>query len=441
MYQEFLTYVEKHLPEIDEGKTLLAVSGGMDSMVLAHLFLKSNWSFGIVHCNFQLRANDSDEDESFVTAFSTLHNIPIHVRKFDTESYATQNGISIQMAARDLRYGLFNELLISKYNNLAIAHHKDDQYETVLFNLIKGTGIQGLIGWKPKKGRVLRPLLFTSKSEINKYALDNQVAWREDSSNEQTDYTRNKIRHLLIPTISEINSGYLDTFENTKLRLSETARVLQDHHKRFRKEAVKKSANDILINKNLVSEDPSPVLSLYSVLKPMGFNLTQCREICSTLKEVGNLFESATHIANIDRDDVIVSPRMEDHEEVEIGDISAHVFKSGDSLSMETIPNHSSIDLKTENQNVCLFDKDKLHFPLIIRKTQTGDSFYPLGLNGKKKVSDFMIDEKIPVNLKRRVLILESAKNVVWIIGQRIDDRYKVTPHTTKILRMTYSYA
>jgi len=195
MYQDFLTHVNQNFPDLKSEKTLLAVSGGLDSVVMTHLFLRIGVTFGIAHCNFKLRGSDSDEDEAFVKQLADDNGITIHIRSFDTETHASQNGISIQMAARELRYNFFNELLKDRYSRLVIAHHKDDQFETVLFNLIKGTGIKGLTGWEPENNHILRPLLFATKMDIASFAEENKIKWREDSSNERTDYLRNKIRH------------------------------------------------------------------------------------------------------------------------------------------------------------------------------------------------------------------------------------------------------
>ncbi len=441
MYRTFLTNINKSLAEVTKGNTLLAVSGGLDSMVMAHLFLRSGWHFGIAHCNFQLRGDESTKDEELVSRFATDNKIPIHTKSFETDTHASQNGISIQMAARELRYGFFNELLKSSYSRLAIAHHRDDQFETVLFNLIKGTGIKGLTGWKKVNDKICRPLLFARKIDLINYAKEKQIIWREDSSNKRTDYLRNKIRHEIIPAIKEINQNYLETFESSKKRLRESADVLTEYIEKFKNDAVTYEGKDIIIDVEQLKQSLAPLQCLLDIISEYGFNLTQCQELIRSIDHVGITFNSQVHVLNVDRGKILLSPIPPIQESILIDDVSLHVLKTGDSLSSETIPNHASIDLTSSDQFHSMLDKGKLSFPLKIRAPQEGDSFCPLGLKGKKKVSDFMIDEKIPLNLKSRVLVLESANNIVWIIGHRIDDRYKVTQGTKEILRLTYTHA
>ena len=441
MYQMFLTNITKNLEEVIKGNTLLAVSGGLDSMVMANLFLKSGWNFGIAHCNFQLRGEDSDKDQELISRFASENKIPIHVKSFNTHEHAAQNGISVQMAARELRYSFFNELLRTSYSRLAIAHHRDDQFETVLFNLIKGTGIKGLRGWKDENHKICRPLLFAKKADLIHYAKKEAIVWREDSSNERTDYLRNKIRHEIIPAIKEINQNYLETFEGSKKRLAESADVLHEYLQKFKNKATVLEGKDMIISVAELKDCKAPLQSLLHIISEFGFNLTQCQELLRSVEHVGITFHSPTHVLNVDRGRILLSPISPIQESVLIEDVSMHVLKTGDSLSSETVPNHSSIDLTATDQFRIMLDKAKLSFPLKIRAPKEGDSFFPLGLRGKKKVSDFMIDEKIPVNLKNRVLVLESANNIVWIIGHRIDDRYKVTSATREIIQLTYTHA
>ncbi len=435
MVHPFSSYIKKNLNINPESYLLLGLSGGVDSMVMAQLFLMAEIQFEIAHCNFKLRGKASDMDEIFVRDFAKKHDLIFHSHSFNTSEISRKHGISVQMAARELRYDWFSQLMQQrKFDSLAIAHHKDDEYETVLFNLIKGTGLSGLTGWKSKKTQIIRPLLFANRNDIVEYAQINKIAWREDTSNTDTKYTRNKIRHNIIPVIKEINPGYLETYQATKVRLQENKQLFKSQLKKFRKRAVSINGNDTFISFDVLKKVELPTPAIYHVARTFGFNYKQCINIWDAIHQPGNIFISATHSLNVDRNELIISENKDPVIPRLIEKNTKKLVINGIELKFEIITDPNSVDLKNAKKNTAYIDMEKLLFPLHIKPVAKGDSFIPLGMTGKKKVSDFMIDEKIPVNLKSRVLTILSGNEIIWIVGHRIDNRYKITPDTNKVL-------
>lgn len=423
--------------------TLLAVSGGVDSVAMVHLYLESGCSISIGHCNFQLRGKESDKDEEFVKELANSLKIPFYVKKFDTSEFAEARGISIQMAARELRYQWFNDLLKNEgFQKVALAHHKDDQLETILFNLTKGTGISGLIGMQSQKGNFVRPMLFADREMIEKYAESRDLKWREDSSNVSLKYSRNLIRHKVIPILKEINPSILDTLDYTLLRLVETESALSKSLLSFVEKAIRKKGEDIYISKATLESSVFPTLALHSITSPFGFNYAQCVNVIDSIDHTGKVFYASNSVLNVDRTELILSPLSDEdfHSLVfEIGPEDQEVDLDVGSLNMSVI---SSEGLKIlYSKDFAFLDYDKLVFPLKVRHWASGDWFIPLGMNGKKKISDLMIDEKIPLNLKERVLVLDSGGDIAWVLGLRIDDRYKITENTSRVWKAEYEKA
>ena len=387
-----------------------------------------------------MRSSESDEDEDFVKALSGKLGVPFFVKRFRTEDFAEENGISIQMAARELRYHWLIELAKEEgYKKIAFAHHKDDQLETIIFNLVKGTGIAGLTGMQPKKGAIIRPLLFTDRVSIEEYAISKDLEWREDSSNESLKYRRNMIRHKIIPVLKEINPGLLNTFDLTLLRLIETESVINENLVAFLDDKVVRKGEDIFISKHSLESSPMPTIALHALAGPFGFNYQQCVNIIESMENVGNLFYGTKGVMNIDRNELIISPLLTAGFQslfFEIEREDSYIDLERGSLVISRLKvNEAEIEPLAE---VAFLDFDKLEFPLKVRHWAAGDWFIPLGMKGKKKISDLMIDEKIPLNLKNRVWVLESAKNIAWVIGHRIDDRFKITPETKTVWKAKY---
>ncbi len=407
-------------------RLLLAVSGGVDSMVLTHLLKAAGYDFAVAHCNFKLRESESDEDERFV--FDTMRSMGMEcfTTSFTTNNYATEKGISIQMAARELRYAWFDQLMDEhSFDKLVTAHHANDTFETVLFNLAKGTGLRGLRGIVPKQGKLVRPLLSFTKEQILAYAQAERVQWREDDSNASNKYSRNLIRNEVVPLLQQINPGLLATFLSTQKRLIATEELLNDTLEELARRHTQQVGEDWIIT----FDNAYNLVFIEFVLAPFGFNLDQVVDIQQALTKghVGGKFLSKSYQLNVDRNRLVISPSHQVTKEISISSTTREV--SNDWFSLR-IAIKQEVQSPARDVKQASIDFDKLQFPLTIRKWRPGDYFYPLGMKGKKKISDFMIDNKIPLNLKERVCVLTSGDDITWVIGHRLDDRFKITKET-----------
>ncbi|WP_421898581.1 tRNA lysidine(34) synthetase TilS [Marinoscillum sp.] len=434
MYQSFLTLIKENALITRGDKVLIAVSGGVDSMVLAHLMLKSDFRMGVAHVNYRLRGEDSDADEALVRDWCQAHEVPFFLHRVAPGIYDAKE--SIQMVARNERYTFFDRLCDEQgFIKVATAHNANDNLETVLLNLTKGTGIHGLTGIALKGDRLIRPLLFATKEEVYKYARSEQITWREDVSNQKNDYQRNLIRNEVVPLLKKINPALEATFHDTLLRLQGTARLLQQAVEH--RQAVEKEGR-LLLNVEWYQGHPDHLVMLAELIKPYGFGFADARDLSGAIMSglPGKLFYSSTYEINLDRGQLYITSKEEATECVEIlvpkdeGAVSAGPFGVQLSyLSGNELPNH-------DPATTAFFDPDELTFPLKLRRWEQGDAFYPLGMEGKKKVSDFMIDSKIPVTLKKEVLVLESDGRIAWIVGHRIDNRFKITSKTARMLKL-----
>lgn len=413
-------------------RLLLACSGGVDSVVLAHLCHELKMDFVLVHCNFNLRGKDSDEDQQFVEALASKFDKSILVRSFDTLGYINQHGGSVQMAARELRYAWFSELLDNKEGVYVLtAHHADDDLETFLINLSRGTGIDGLTGIPEQNDRVVRPLLSFSREDIVGYAKKNRIAWREDRSNADTKYLRNKIRHELVDGLKALHPNFLENFQHTQEHLKASAALLQTYKTKLQKELFEKSGDTIKIKTSALKQlNPLPA-HLYLVLSD--FKFTEWNNVLELLSATsGKQVVSATHRLVKDRNHLLLTANTEDDD---------GVFEIGEHQQVVTHPVNLKIDkvdkMEPAPSNVLYVDKETLNYPLMIRKWQKGDYFYPFGMKGKKKLSKFFKDEKIDILAKREQWLLCSGGQIVWVIGKRADDRFKVIPKTKEILKFT----
>lgn len=438
MLEKFLSYIsEKSLFQPEE-KILLAVSGGIDSVVMSHLFFKAKLNFAIAHCNFGLRGDESDEDELFVKKLAKKYKVPFYADTFETEAFAQKEKISIQMAARTLRYRWFEQLLDSQhYDYLATAHHLNDTIETVLFNLTKGTGISGLHGIQPKINRIVRPILFVDKEEIYGYVVENQLAWREDSSNQSSKYQRNLIRNEVVPLLKTINPSLEETIQQTIEKVVSIERLFEGEIQRMRDKLVKKQNDAVYIDYLGLKNEPEPLIKLAELLKEYQFSYTQAKDIWQILDaEPGRQFESATHLLVKDRASLILTTKVLTNFISSTIEENQTLFKNEFiELSFEQF-SAKQFTVNPSTQVACL-DQTTVQFPLKLRKWKEGDWFCPLGMNKKKKISDFLIDNKVPLNLKNRIWVLTSNGSVVWIIGHRIDNRFKITDKTEQVLQIT----
>lgn len=432
-----LTKFEKHIkntfPFLIGAKVLVAVSGGIDSIVLTHLCHEMKLDIALAHCNFNLRGNDSSEDEQFVHNLGKQLKKEVHVQHFKTEKYAKKQKLSIQMAARELRYQWFTTLCnTSGYEYILTAHHADDNLETFIINLSRGTGLDGLTGIPPVNGKVIRPLLSFSRKEILTFAEENKIEWREDKSNLETKYLRNKIRLEVSPVLKELHPTFLQNFMNTQEYLSGSAQIMEAQTKEFKSVLFNKDGG---IYKVLVAQllRLNPLKAyLYEFFKEFGF--TQSNDIVELLKaQSGKQLFSSTHRMIKDRDYILIDKIGANNHEIKAYPI--HIGE--DAITHPVKMNFNSVsEIQNENPNVIYVDKETLKFPLILRKWQNGDYFYPFGLAGKKKLSKFFKDEKYSLIEKEKQWLLCSDNRIVWVLGKRADDRFKVTEKTAHILKI-----
>ena len=430
-------------------KLLVASSGGIDSMVLTHLLSKLDYQISLAHCNFHLRGKESDLDETFVVQTAKSIQIPHHIISFDTKEYAKEKNISIQMAARDLRYTWFEKLLQNQdLDFLLTAHHADDNLETFLINFSRGTGLEGLTGIPAINNKIIRTLLPFSRKEIEQYAKENKISWREDQSNKETKYLRNKLRHELIPLLKELNPSLLESFNKTVDHLDGSNQLVKDRIKELKKEIeIKDGENSKFKIQNLELLN-NPKAYLYELLKDYGF--TQWEDVLSLLHaQTGKQVVSKTHRLLKHREYLIVSPlsiesnQLKKHK-IDDSTTNIKINNSLDNkkdllLNLQQISNDENHipDIKNTSPNIVIIDKDLLKFPLIVRKWDNGDYFYPFGLQGRKKLSKYFKDEKMSLLEKENIWLLCSKNEIVWVIGKRLDDRYKITNKTKNTLKIT----
>ena len=432
MVQKFKEHVAAAMPFLNGKKLLLACSGGLDSVVLAHLCKALKFDFALAHCNFSLRGTESDGDEDFVRELASTFEINVYVKQFDTEQYAEEQRLSVQMAARELRYKWFDELLQSKrYDYVLTAHHADDSLETFLINLSRGTGIEGLSGIPQVNGNVVRPLLPFSRNEIIEYAKSESIQWREDSSNASVKYLRNKIRHEIVPGIKELNPTFLQNFQHTQHHLRQINDLVNNHLNELKSKLFQQRKDKVQIKIAELQKLQPLDAYLYGLFNGYGFSeWSDVKDLLAA--ESGKQVFSKTHRLIKDRQSLILAKiERKESEAFEI-----HSDKAIDELPIKI----SLEDVETfekQGQNVVFLDKEKLNFPLVLRNWKKGDYFYPFGMKGKKKLSKFFKDEKMDLISKEKQWLLCSGDDIVWIVGRRADERFKVDGSTMKILKIT----
>lgn len=437
MVEQFLKYIHTEKLFHSSQRILLAVSGGADSMLMLHLFVNTGFSVAVAHCNFGLRGSESDADEQFVADYCDQHNITFHQKSFSTEDFARQEGISIEMAARDLRYKWFNQLLFQNhYDFLATAHHQDDVIETFLINLSRGSGIRGLSGIQPKSGKIIRPMLFTNREEILEYCGRMNIEFRTDSSNQETVYKRNLIRHEVLPLLEKVNPAFRKNALRTVENLSETSLLFQQRMSEIRTFVYSEDEMGAIIHiEKLLSLTPLRTI-LFEMIREFGFQVEQVDDIIDSLtKESGRKFYSSEYRLIKDREYLLIAPYNAKPDQIFYIDEDCREINSPVRLTIEKLDRTPAFRFST-HQNLVDLDQDKLVFPLILRHWQDGEYFQPLGMSGLKKMSDFFIDEKYSIPEKENAWILASGNRPVWIVGKRIDDRFKITSKTQRILRI-----
>jgi tRNA(Ile)-lysidine synthase len=436
MLNAFLSFVLKKQLLPQKGPTLLAVSGGIDSVVMCTLFHQARLSFAVAHCNFGLRGMASDQDEAWVRALARQYNVSFYTHAFEVPTYAQAQGVSIQMAARTLRYAWFQVLCEEHgFEKVATAHHGNDSLETVLLHLTKGTGIAGLHGILPARGKYIRPLLFANKTEILKYAQVARLSWREDHSNHQDNYQRNLIRNQVVPWLKKLNPNLEATFKLTLERLGQVEAVFNEQVATVRQQICRHHGTDYHVAIHAIQDKPWAPVVAWELLKFSGFNFTQISNLLAHKHPSGTMVEAASHQLYVDRGHWIVTPCAKPNSQSYTIDVTTKSL---------TIPPHTLHCTHiprvqytiVANKEIAALNRAQLQFPLVVRKWQPGDAFYPLGMQQRKKLSDFLIDNKIPVPLKAQVWVVTSGGKIVWILGHRIDHRFKVTTSTQQVYEM-----
>ncbi len=432
---------------VNNCRLLLAVSGGIDSVVLTHLVAAAGFDFAIAHCNFQLRGLESQRDEQFVQALGAQYGKPVFVKQFDTNAYAIENKVSIQVAARELRYQWFQELNNNsrtpthEFQLIATAHHADDNIETVLMKFFRGTGIKGLRGILPmqKEQQLIRPLLPFRKEALLHYAKEKGIGFVEDSSNASDKYTRNYFRHQLIPAIKEMFPNVEENVLNNIHRFEQTEELYEQAILLHKQKLLEYKGKEIHIPVLKLMQSTPLQTIVWEIIKDYHFTAAQVDEVIKLADAENAAFiQSPTHRIIKNRKWLIIATLQTEQAQcilIEKGEKKL-VFENGE-LKFETLLDVSNVHQSTSH--VQLFDADKIQFPLLLRKCKQGDYFYPLGMQKKKKLSRFFIDQKLSSTDKENVWVLESNKRIVWVIGYRMDDRFKIIPSTSKLLKVSWS--
>ncbi len=432
MTPTFKDHITAAFPFLEGHPILVACSGGVDSMTLAHLSIQAGLEVTLAHCNFKLRGKESDDDEALVRQWARTHNVAVITKSFDTQTYAAQHRGSLQMAARTLRYRWFQELVDSRgFAYVLTAHHADDTLETFLINLSRGTGIDGLLGIPAQQGNIIRPLLPYSRNTLLDYAKAEGIAWREDQSNADPKYLRNKIRHELVPTLKTLHPAFLNNFKRTQQHLQQTQSLLREHLSQTKQSLFETYEDYFIIDiQKLLQLQPLDAY-LYGLFSEYGF--TAWQDIPMLLAATsGKQIYSKTHSLLKDRTHLILSKRTTE---------VIQVFQVSETGTCDDAPVQlvleSVISLDSAPRNVIYVDKEKLKFPLQLRKWEKGDYFYPFGGTGKKKLSKFFKDERMHLKSKAKQWLLCSGNAIVWVVGRRPDDRFKVDPTTQNIIKIT----
>ncbi|MEJ0055778.1 MAG: tRNA lysidine(34) synthetase TilS [Bacteroidota bacterium] len=436
MLQRFRNFIVQNDLVDSKDRLLLAVSGGLDSMVMLALFREAGYTIGVAHCNFRLRGKESDGDEAFVQQYCKNSGIDFYSQGFDTNNYAGEKKLSIQMAARELRYAWFEMLMErEKYHWLATAHHLSDNLETVLLRWTSGASLDQLTGIPLKNDKVVRPLLFAKREELAAYAAARKISWREDSSNATDDYQRNFIRHQVIPKLKEINPSLEDTFGSSLEKIKGAYELMQRGIGQLKDSVTKMEGDRFMIDRNLLMMLQHPAYVCYEWLRPYNFEWERCVQLVQATQS-GKQFLSATHQAVVDREFIIVSSKQ-----VWTSEILLEEGQDKATLGPWVLKLKPASGKKVQaNLDRGTFDLAKIKFPILWRRWKSGDSFFPLGMGHRKKISDFLIDEKVSLAEKNDVTVVESGGEVVWIVGRRVDDRFKVTAQTKSVLEMQVSH-
>ncbi|MBV7270492.1 tRNA lysidine(34) synthetase TilS [Winogradskyella luteola] len=439
MLDAFKTQIKLRFAYLQQARIVIAISGGVDSVVLAYLCKGLKLNFALAHCNFNLRGDESNADEDFVLELGEHLDVEVFIQNFDTQAYADEHKRSIQMAARELRYNWFSELAKQlHFAYILTAHHADDNLETFLINFTRGTGLNGLTGIPEINDNVVRPLLKFSREQIEDYAKTNDIEWREDSSNSSRKYLRNKLRHELVPILKEINPQLLDSFQSTLNNLNDTADIVEESLNAVAKRAIVSiGKNGITYKVSEFKKVNNPKAYLFEMFKDYGF--TEWKDILNLLDaETGKYVKSHTHRLIKHREFLILT--LHNSNTLDAIALSANEVQSGKCETSIGNFFFNEVNVGLKNSKDCIYvDKDKLSFPLELRVWRNGDMFYPLGMKGKKRVSKYLKDEKLSVVEKENTWVLTSEDKIIWVVGLRADNQFKVTGDTKQILKIELS--
>ena len=435
MQDIFHKHIKAEFPELLETPFLIAISGGVDSVVLAHLCNYLKLDFALAHCNFHLRAEESDHDALFVEKLAKQLNCKFFKKSFDTKEESRVSKASIQITARHLRYQWFEQLIEStSYKLLLTAHHLDDSLETFIINLSRSTGIKGLTGIPGQNDYIRRPLLSFSKKEIKDYAIDHNLEWREDQSNTSTKYLRNQIRHKIVPELKQINPNFLSNFGSSLQKIKDAESLLEDYTHLLFKALIKEKDDHYEIDIERLKQYPNQKAILYQLLESFGFK--EWDDVFHLIDtQTGKYIESPTHSIYKNRDKLVLSANStQQFQSIDIDEDQFEVQLNGNRLKLSKVDKLGDLD-----SNLAYFDYAKLKFPLSLRSVNKGDFFYPFGMKGKKKLSDFLKDEKISPHKKSNQSVLCNGNDdIIWVLSLRTDNRYRVDQATDKILKIEY---
>jgi len=436
MLQKFKQHLHQNFPFLEDSKLLIAISGGIDSVVLAHLCSQLNLNFSLCHCNFNLRGQESDDDEAFVTSLAKSLKTLVYTTSFETEKYATKNKVSIQVAARDLRYTWFYKLLdANQYDYVLTAHNTNDNLETFIINLTRGSGLEGFTGIPPVNQKSVRPLLAFSRDDITLFAIKNGIVWREDRSNASIKYVRNKVRHKVIPILKELNPHVLESFQNTIEYLNESQSIINDAVKNITAKVVSYENDVLKISCKEIEKLSNKKAYLYQLLQAYGF--TAWNDIVDLISaQPGKQVFSDTHrllkdrnfliLTTINKSQSIKGPILIDQKVSEITNPIKLTIQNTD-------------DYTSKNKEQIIIDKDLVNYPLSLKKWHHGDAMYPTGMKGSKKISQLFKDNKLSLLDKEKIWILADAKDhIIWVIGLRQDRRYLANKTSKNRLKISY---
>lgn len=440
LLRQFQKYLQQSLAIAENDRIIVAVSGGRDSMLMAYLFIQLGYDCCLAHCNFSLRGADSDADEALVRQFAAQYAVPCFVHQFDTDAYAKEKGISIQMAARDLRYAWFEALRQQENAQwIAIAQHQQDHIETTLINMSRGTGLRGLRGILPKQGCLIRPIMFLCADQITQQVAALDIPFRDDQSNFTTKYARNKIRIEVLPKLREVNPDFDAVMLENIANFRETYTLLQSFISPIRDTLFRQRVPFVEIEREELKPYLSNTALLYELFNPYGFS----KEVLGDLQrawdsEPGRRFYSGTHELLLDRSSLLLRPIVP-----ELGRIDSISFYESDSEVFfgsynfqGSVGEDRSIDPRADRAKI---DYDKLVFPLTLRYWMQGDIFYPLGMQGKQKLSDYFVQKKISLFAKEHIpILLNGNGDIIWVVGYRLDNRYRIAESTKKVFTLVY---